>query len=1808
MRRIVFLTASVICSFLVAAVGLQAQAGTSEFRYVVTRDADFYGSDLDALFDTDLPSCVRACSANGNCAAFTYNTRSRACFPKSGVNRQEPYVGAISARKVMTDPQVLSLTEARAVELAFLGQPDLDRARLQARDLGLRHSGGGQELDAVLGAARAAATAEQAMGWTGTAVSISDRADLWTEYARLLLEIPAEDRSRQRDYQARALAAAVNGYLRSGTPAAQATALEIMARALERDERGRDMIAALRLAAELQPRQDILAALDSAVAKYGFRITGSTVESDAAAPRICAEFSEPLVKAGIDYEPFVQLPEPQMVVQAQGSQLCVDGVEHGKRYRLTFRAGLPAASGETLLGDVELTHYVRDRAPSVRFPGRAYVLPKSADAALPVETVNLTRLDLTLRRISDRNLLRAVQDGFFGRPLNHWQDQQFSNEIAQDVWSGTAEVPSELNRDMTARLPIGAAIAEQPAGIYALTARAPGADPYDDPGATQWFVLSDLGISSVAGTDGLHVAIRGLGDAAPRAGVEVSLISRANAVIARAETDAQGQVRFDPGLTRGTGSAAAALILAAAGDSDFSFLSLTDPAFDLSDRGVEGRTPAGPVDVFLTTDRGAYRAGETIHVTALARDGEASAIDGLPLTAILSRPDGVEYRRIVSDGGVAGGHVFSLPVAADVPRGTWRIEIKSDPEGPALAGQTVLVEDFLPERIDFDLRLPGAPLRPGDSSPLRIEARYLFGAPGSDLSVDGQVVLRPAEAVDGYQGYRFGRYDDAPSAQSSQFGGERTDAQGNATVPVEIPMSETVGKPLEATVIARLADGSARPVERRLTAPVLPSAPIIGIKPQFQDVVSEGSEAGFMIIGLSPDLTPVPMQVRWTLNRIETRYQWYQLYGDWNWEPVTRRTRVATGEAGLDAAPLALSQPVDWGRYELVVERIDGPYAAAALDFHAGWYQAADASATPDRLEMSLDRASYRPGDTAQLRIVSRMAGIARIDVLSNKLISRRMIEVPEGETVIPLEVTGDWGAGAYVAATVIRPMDVTAGQNPARALGIAHAAVEPGDRRLSVSIAVPEVARPRGVEKARIRVENAGDGEKVWLTLAAVDQGILNLTGFESPDPEGHYFGQRRLGVELRDVYGRLIDGMNGAMGVVRSGGDNDGGMRMQSPPPTQDLMAVFSGPVELDADGEVEIDVSLPAFNGTVRLMAVAWSRRAVGQAEAEMVVRDPVVVTASLPRFLAPGDDSRILLEVVHADGPAGAMALALDAPAELELGAVPSTFTLENGGKAVFEIPVRANALGDPAIDLVLTTPLGQTLKQRLTLPVRANDPVVAQTRRFSLGAGDSFLFSSDVFQGLRPGSGKAILSAGPLARFDAPGLLDTLDRYPYGCTEQVASQALPLLYLSSVAQAAGLGDGPDVDARIAASIRRVLARQASNGSFGLWQAESGDFWLDAYVGDFLSRARAQGHAVPDRAFAQAMDNLRNRINYAPDFDEGGEDIAYALMVLAREGAASMGDLRYYADVKGQAFATPLAAAQLGAALAAYGDQTRADAMFARAARMVAGQSDRDTALWRADYGTALRDAAGLLTLAAEAGSAAVDRDALSARIGSATGPLSTQEAAWSLLAAHALISTPETSGLRVNGAPVTGPFVQVLEGDAPEVLNITAADDQSTDITLTVTGVPEVAPKAGGAGYAITRQYYSMEGEPMQRRDFAVGERFVTVLTVDPFEDGGARLMVDDPLPAGIEIDNPSLLRSGDVRSLDWLDLSEASHAEFRADRFLAAVDLRGSDRVTLAYVARAVTPGTFHHPAASVEDMYRPSFRARTATGQVVVR
>ncbi|RYE82179.1 MAG: hypothetical protein EOP19_16810, partial [Hyphomicrobiales bacterium] len=534
---------------------------------------------------------------------------------------------------------------------------------------------------------------------------------------------------------------------------------------------------------------------------------------------------------------------------------------------------------------------------------------------------------------------------------------------------------------------------------------------------------------------------------------------------------------------------------------------------------------------------------------------------------------------------------------------------------------------------------------------------------------------------------------------------------------------------------------------------------------------------------------------------------------------------------------------------------------------------------------------------------------------------------------------------------------------------------VEVADLDAEAALAEIELLRRRRFEAGDVEDADIDGGERdiggvapgdtAYVTLAAVDVGILNITSFEAPSPQEFYFGQRRLGVEIRDLYSKLIDRMQGAPGAVRSGGD--AGASMVSPPPMDELVAIFSGIVTIGPDGKASIPVTVPDFNGTLKLMAVGWSKTGVGQASQDMVVRDPIVMQVSQPRFLAPGDTSRISIDITHVEGPVGAVRLALtggDGIVKLEANATADLTLSEKGHQRIL-VPVTAETVGDAGMTLAMTTPDGTVLTKNFGLPVRSIAPETVAKSAFELAAkGGTLTLGDDIFADFVPDTARATVSITGLGGFDVAGVVRALDRYPYGCTEQLTSRAMPLVYLDQTILAAGLSGGEDVAKRVNDAISGVLANQSSSGGFGLWQPDSGDLWLDAYVTDFLTRARETGYAVPAESFTLALDNLKNSINYLPEKPDFGP-VAYAYYVLARNGRAAIGDLRYYADNEVQNFATPLAKAHLAAALALYGDRVRAESVFRTAVGAAENDSDPARAT-RSDYGTALRDGAAVLT--------------------------------------------------------------------------------------------------------------------------------------------------------------------------------------------------------------------------------------------------
>ncbi len=786
----------------------------------------------------------------------------------------------------------------------------------------------------------------------------------------------------------------------------------------------------------------------------------------------------------------------------------------------------------------------------------------------------------------------------------------------------------------------------------------------------------------------------------------------------------------------------------------------------------------------------------------------------------------------------------------------------------------------------------------------------------------------------------------------------------------------------------------------------------------------------------------------------------------------------------------------------------------------------------------------------------------------------------------------------------------------------------------------MPEKIKSGALLSVPIKVTGLGAGEEARVTVAATDVGILNLTRFETPKPDGWFFGQRRMGIEVRDLYGRLIDGMraergklqirrrrrwrHGHAGQPAGGGDAGAVLRhRQSRSPTARQGSSSSSPISTAPCGS-------PPWPGLADK---------VGSASKDLIVRDPVAMTVSAPRFITLGDQTRLELALHNVEGQPGAYTVTgqfeAEAGAKAQAGFERSV-AIAAGERKRESFELKPSEVGLTKLTVRIAGPGGVEVKRTLTFDVKVPAGDIRRMTVATLAAkGGKISLSPDLVQDLIPRRTKVTLTVGPQGALDVPGLLASLDRYPYGCAEQTTSRALPLLYVNDVAKRIGLASDAQVRERIEGAIARVLEMQDASGAFGVWGPSDGDMWLTSYVTDFLTRAKESKYEVRKQSFDLALDRLANYISYVQDFERGGEARAYALYVLARNGRAPIGELRYYVDTKLDDFATPLAQAQLGAALAMMGDRPRAERALRSAFRGLTGKDDEVT---RRDYGTSMRDGAALITLAAETGVAKTEVPRMIELVAKAYASrvyTSTQEQAWMVLAARALADEAKAMSLTVNGAPHKGQLVKGLTADELKAGTLTVVNtgDAPAGAVVSVLGAALTPEPAIAKGFTIERSYYSLDGKKIELGSATGGQgqlnqndRLVVVLKIESPEEGG-RILLVDRLPAGLEIENPRLVDSGDIKTLSWLKTTPPQHTEFRDDRFVAAFDFfggsdgrrrgwRGSgdadnagpaSSATVAYIVRAVTPGSFVHPAATVEDMYRADRFARTPAGRLEV-
>lgn len=1548
-------------------------------------------------------------------------------------------------------------------------------------------------------------------------------------------------------------------------------------------------------------------------------------------PRACLQFTRELDASGkTNYADYVRLtPNVKPAVSVAGSSLCLAGLGFDKEYKATIRRGAPSKSGEKLERPVEVTIAFGDKPAYVGFVGDGVVLPRLEADGLGLETVNVSKINVSIYRVSDRSLARksmvrgesSPEDDYF-----YVWDVESGEDVGVKLFDKDIAVKKVDNEAVTTVFPLGAALPNLAPGAYYVKLRdaSPGADKNRVAQAYRWVMFTDIAMTSYSSGEGIDVFARSIASGKPLAGVRLELVASNNDILARATTSVEGRARFEKAVVNGDYPLTPRLIMAYGAKEDFAALDFQRAPLDLSDRNVDGRAAPSVIDAYLYFDRGIYRPGETAHISGLVRDSAGRASDR-PVTLTIFRPNSTEALKRRVDKLDVGGFSFDYDIPRAAPRGLWRIEASAD--GAGLVGsETFSVEDFVPQRIEVNVEVDEKrPMRADEPRPVSVAARYLYGAPAADLGVEAEARVRldpnPFPAL---PGYRFGPADARFQERFLTLPRTVTDKEGKAAVTLSVDDADlTYGAPLRADLVVGVVEPGGRVVRESARVPVRPMDRYLGLKLGGDGYgFSQSESAAIDAILIDRDGKQAAGTLEWRLVEEDYWFDWYRENGEWRWRRSFKDVLVAEGraEAKADAAA-RITQALDPGSYRLTAT---DPVTKASTDirFYVGWRSYESGAESPDQATLTVTSKDVAPGGAAKLYLDPPYEGEAIVAVATDKVHSVQRFKVDAKGREISIATDPAWGSGFYVLATIVTPRDAVKRPIPRRAMGVAYVGFDMAAQTFKVSVAAPDLVRPRQKIDAPVTIAGAARGEDVRLTIAAVDEGILRLTKFASPDPVAHYYGKKRLGVDLRDDYGRILDANLGP--AQRFGGDQLGGEGLTVVPVKS--IALFEGPVKVGENGAVTVPLDVPDFNGELRLMAVAWSADKLGSASRPMTVRDPVPALLSMPRFLAPGDKADATLLIDNVDGAPGDYVLAVRGEGPLTT-AVDDKKTLAAKQQSTARYPLSAGAVGIGGVTLSVTGPGGFKVSRDYPIEVRTPYFLVTEVTTRQLLPGEQVAINRSLIANYLPGSIRTSVSFSRLKGVDPAPLLESLYRYPYGCSEQLVSSAFPLLYINDLGGEAGLDPDFKVRPRVQEAVNQLLNRQAPDGSFGLWREQDGGAtaWLGAYITDFLYRAKADGYGVPEEALEKSYGALAQiaRVDrwvytgYQMQAFEGPwsndttdqlrrRSAAYIYYVLARAGKADLSDIRYFHDALMNDTASPLAKAHIAAALSMMGDRARSVSAFEKAIAALGYQNTGDY------YQTALRDAAGVLALLAEVQNAPGVNRASDRFVDYMKEPnaMHTQEKAFVLLAAQALIRSGGPVALKRDGAAVTGatpaPRFALTTEEVTKGTSFENAGAGPVFASVSVYGSPTSAPPAAAQGFDLTKKLFTRDGQPADPATVRQNDRLVIVLTASAKSDRVHPAIIADLLPAGFEIE--SILTPEDGASegaggpYRWIGpIAWTKVAEARDDRYVAAIDLYSKDAVRLAYLVRAVTPGEFVFPGAVIEDMYRPGVFARTA-------
>ncbi len=1481
-------------------------------------------------------------------------------------------------------------------------------------------------------------------------------------------------------------------------------------------------------------------------------------------------------------------------------KIITDYFKFGKRYKIKLAKGL--SSGVFKLTETEEESVrIPDADPYLKVKNTGHFQSFHGEQVLPLEHVNTDKVHITAYDIYDNNLI------FFA---NHYRYSTRDYHLFEKVKEAKYELSGEENKVRTSHVDLHDLFAGEMHGPKLLKID----HPHSYRTKNELIILSDLGISFKRYENEVVVLVTSLADGSPVANATVKLYSRANQVLARGRTNEHGFLRFE----QVSFDRQKPTVVVAEKGRDVNYLHLGRGEVPTVGFDVDGDkyTEAGDIEAYVYGEREIYRPGSTVKLNLLARGPDLELVPNLPFNVTITGPDGEEVLNRdlrANELGIASVNYRSWN---DDKTGFYTVSVnlpgESD-ETKQVGREQFQLEEFVPDRIETTVRPTATQVRTGDSTRFTVEGRFLFGKPAANNRLQASYTLYPrAFNPTDYPDYEFGDPRVQFKKMYQQLAEKKLSAGGTQTYTVGVPENLQPPAALELAFTGTVFDMGSRGVSGRASTVVHPYPFYIGLKSTVKNPgrVPYGKPVPFDIVTVAPGGDTVSADIlvarvyredwNYTLRRDHRGRTSY----DWQKEEVLvykQKLHPHNGRAQLNY------RVSDWGDHVLEV-RDPASGSRTSYSFSTGYWWKASGPGRKidfDRSELSLAKSRYYAGETARVKLKAPFDGTAYIVLEDDDIRLLKKVKVTDRKATFSVDLERSLVPNTYLTALVLRGTE-SARFDAYRSLAVTPVKVIAPDRLARVDVNLPEKMTPGATEPVRIEVTTP-DGQPVAgeVALSVVDQGIIQLAKEQFKQPYDYFYRKRGYFVENIDLYDYVRGEPDTEVRTkLTPSGAAMQAARKKQPFEVEQFKAISSWYPHLETtDGEVTVDYRVPRYSGQLNFRAWAVSAHRVGQGQAKKRVKEPVILRTVQPRTLSPGDTFSLPLTVMNNLARRLQGKISVQSNHFLDQAWSTRSFVLEPNGRIDRKIVMKVrNEVGIATLELSFES-ADHSVEKEYKIPVKPAYPRTTESQFHVLEAGADYSapLRADFFEGL--GHHKLVVSTMPDVKLLSG--LDYLIHYPYGCIEQTTSSVFPQLYLKSLLKQVNpeLDRAADIDENINAGIERLLAMSLPDGSFSYWPGhdETHEYGT-VYAGHFFIAAKRAGYPVPETFLGKNKHYLEQLLKSHHRRDRLR---AYALYVLALHGDYDNTALarKLLEEVHGYHKYYLVAALVLSGEKQAVSDYLYDKTPTTGKVERTTGGVLQSNVISKAVVLNALLEAnpdlpavdamvADLLKKAQEDGHWG-----------------STHDNAQALIALGKYFSRRRnedadfTGTVTVDGEQ-TFTFASdrdtafIVYGNA-EKFSVTSEGQGKIHLSVISKGIPRKEKQVEvQQGMSLAHDFYNLQGEKINRRDFQQGEMYVVELRADVHAEKD-NYYIQDMLPGGFEIENQHLATSNlDVPTLEEKALNP-EFVDVRDDRLTVFFDVNDAAKtVRYRYLVRATTEGHFINPAMSGGCMYDPDVQA----------